>query len=240
MALIECPECKNKISDQAESCPKCGYELKTPAASEKKNKISLNNGNLKYVIIVVAIIAICYFMFGQSSNNNNTGGTGTGNPSSPTTTPSSNSGYSVYTDPYLGISFEIPNGYKVTTDKEGYVYVGQNIDGQGPLIPYIIVGRYDNFNNETTFLNSFTEYMKKECSDLKIVIDLLSGVVGNRTVYGIAYSYSSNNHLIIDNRYAVLINGKVYMVGSKEENTNTSEINSVAEHILSTLTEGGK
>lgn len=240
MALIECPECKNKISDQADSCPKCGYELKAPASGEKKNKISLNNGNLKYVIIVIAIIAICYFMFGQGSNNNNTGSTGTGNPSSPTTTPSSNSGYSVYTDPYLGISFEIPNGYKVTTDKEGYVYVGQNIDDQGPLIPYIIVGRYDNFNNETTFLNSFTEYMKKECSDLKIVIDLLSGVVGNRTVYGIAYSYSSNNHLIIDNRYAVLINGKVYMVGSKEENTNTSEINSVAEHILSTLTEGGK
>ena len=123
MALIECPECKNKISDQAESCPKCGYELKTPAASEKKNKISLNNGNLKYVIIVVAIIAICYFMFGQSSNNNNTGGTGTGNPSSPTTTPSSNSGYSVYTDPYLGISSNSCGNifpYATTQNKSGF------------------------------------------------------------------------------------------------------------------------
>ena len=29
------------------------------------------------------------------------------------------------------------------------------------------------------------------------------------------------------------------MVGSKEENTNTTEINNVVEHILSTLTERG-
>lgn len=27
MALIDCPECKSKISDQAESCPHCGYPL---------------------------------------------------------------------------------------------------------------------------------------------------------------------------------------------------------------------
>lgn len=27
MALIECPECQSQVSDQAESCPKCGYPL---------------------------------------------------------------------------------------------------------------------------------------------------------------------------------------------------------------------
>ena len=37
----------------------------------------------------------------------------------------------------------------------------------------------------------------------------------------------------------VLINGKVYMVASKEENTNSIEINNVVTHILSTLTERG-
>jgi hypothetical protein len=26
MALIECPECKNKVSDQADKCVHCGYE----------------------------------------------------------------------------------------------------------------------------------------------------------------------------------------------------------------------
>ena len=37
------------------------------------------------------------------------------------------------------------------------IYVAKNIDNEGALIPYIVVGRYDNFSNETQFLNSFTE-----------------------------------------------------------------------------------
>ena len=28
MALIKCPECKKRVSDQCENCPKCGYPLK--------------------------------------------------------------------------------------------------------------------------------------------------------------------------------------------------------------------
>lgn len=27
MALINCPECGNSISDQASHCPKCGYQI---------------------------------------------------------------------------------------------------------------------------------------------------------------------------------------------------------------------
>lgn len=236
MALIKCPECNNQISDQADSCPKCGYELKKKAKepeNKEESKSFIKKGNLKYLIIVL-VIAVGAFLFFQQPNNTGTG-TGTEQP----TTPSTNTGYSVYTDAYLGISFEIPSNYKVTTDKEGYIYVGQNIDSKGALIPYIIIGRYDNFNNGVQFLNNFTDYMRKQYSDLKITIDLLSGVIGNRTVYGLAYNYNVNNHLIVDNRYAVVINNKVYMVGSKEENTNTTEINNVVEHILFTLTERG-
>mgnify|MGYP004671580179 FL=1 len=237
MALIKCPECNNQISDQADSCPKCGYELKKKAKeaeNKEESKSFIKKGNLKYLIIVL-VIAGGAFLFFQQPNNNTGTGTGTEQP----TTPPTNTGYSVYTDAYLGISFEIPSNYKVTTDKEGYIYVGQNIDSKGALIPYIIIGRYDNFNNGVQFLNNFTDYMRKQYSDLKIIIDLISGVIGNRTVYGLAYSYNVDNHLIIDNRYAVVINNKVYMVGSKEENTNTTEINNVVEHILSTLTERG-
>ena len=81
--------------------------------------------------------------------------------------------------------------------------------------------------------------MKKEYSDLVISIDLVSGTIGDKLVYGIAYNYTSSGHLIVDNRYAVNINNKIYMIGSKEENTNTTEINNVVEHIITTLTEGG-
>lgn len=226
MALIKCPECNNKVSDQADSCPKCGYELKK-TNTEKVKKVS--KGNLKYLIIGLVIIVGGYLIFGKPTDNNEQ-----------KTTPSSNSGYSVYSDSNLGISFEIPSSYKVMTDKEGFIYVGQNVDNEGVLIPYLIVGRYDQFNNEVQFLNSFTDYMREQYNDLKIIIDLVSGTIGNKTVYGIAYSYNSDNHVVIDNRYATVINNKVYMVATKEENTNTDEINSVAEHILSSLTEGGK
>ncbi len=237
MALIKCPECNNQISDQADSCPKCGYELKKKAKeteNKEESKSFIKKGNLKYLIIVLVII-VGAFLFFQQPNNNTGTGTGTEQP----TTPSTNTGYSIYNDAYLDISFEVPSNYKVTTDKEGYIYVGKNIDSKGALIPYIIIGRYDKYNNGVQFLNNFTDYMRKQYSDLKITIDLLSGVIGNRTVYGLAYNYNVNNHLIVDNRYAVVINNKVYMVGSKEENTNTTEINNVVEHILSTLTERG-
>ena len=249
MALIKCPECGNQISDKAESCPKCGYELnkKSDSVTTNANKIAssfANKGNFKYILIILAIIVVGFLVFNQPSNNTGTGtggtgtgGTGTGGTGQPTT-PSTN-GNQVYNDPYLGISFQVPSGYKVATDKEGYIYVGRNIDSQGALIPYIIIGRYDKYTSEVQFLNDFTTYMKKQYSDLKVTIDLLSGTIGNKTVYGLAYNYTSSGHLVVDNRYAILVNGKVYMVGSKEENTNSTEINNVVTHILSTLTERG-
>ena len=27
MALIKCPECKHEVSDKAETCPNCGYNV---------------------------------------------------------------------------------------------------------------------------------------------------------------------------------------------------------------------
>lgn len=250
MALIKCPECGNQISDKAESCPKCGYELnkkETPTTSDNKVASSfINKGNIKYILIILAIIVAGFLFFNQNNNNTGTGtgGTGTGGTGTGGTgteqpaTPSTN-GTQVYNDPYLGISFQVPSGYKVTTDKEGYIYVGKNIDDQGPLIPYLIVGRYDNYTSEVQFLNDFTTYMKKQYSDLQIIINLVSGVIGNRTVYGLAYSYTSSGHLVIDNRYAILVNGKVYMIASREENTNSNEINNAVNCIISTLTERG-
>jgi hypothetical protein len=32
MALLQCPECSNEVSDKAVACPKCGYPLQAAAA----------------------------------------------------------------------------------------------------------------------------------------------------------------------------------------------------------------
>ena len=80
--------------------------------------------------------------------------------------------------------------------------------------------------------------MRGKHNDLQITIDLVSGVIGNKTTYGLAYNYYVDNHLVVDNRYAVVINNKVYMIGSKEENINTTEINNVVEQVIRSLAEG--
>lgn len=235
MALINCPECGNKISDQAETCPKCGYELKEKktVTSDQIKEIK-SKWNNKYLIIIALVVG-AFFLLNQPKTNSNTG-TGNGGGSTPSP---NNNGYMVYQDK-TGLNFEYPSNYKVAVGNDGLIYVAQNIDNQGALIPYIMIGKYSGYNNETKFLTDFTSYISKEYSDLKIIIDLLSGTIGNRTVYGIAYSYTSSGHLVIDNRYAVLINNQIYMVGTKEENTNSGEINAIARHILETLTEGGR
>jgi hypothetical protein len=41
MALIECPECKNPISDKAIACPGCGYPLAEDRRHSTRHEFSL-------------------------------------------------------------------------------------------------------------------------------------------------------------------------------------------------------
>ena len=108
----------------------------------------------------------------------------------------------------------------------------------------VVVGRPagegKNYNDGAKFLNEFTEYIRREYPDMIITIDLLSGTINGKTTYGIQYKYTVNGRIVIDNRYAIVINNKVYMMGSKEENVNSAEINKVVENVIATFTEGGK
>ena len=54
---------------------------------------------------------------------------------------------------------------------------------------------------------------------------MLSSYIGDKYVYGIQYTYTSNGHIVVDNRYAFLVGNSMYLVTTKEENTNTAEIN---------------
>ena len=58
MALIQCPECNNEISDQARKCKFCGYPI-------RKSKTSKHKFGKKFIIIVACIfllIAISIFV----------------------------------------------------------------------------------------------------------------------------------------------------------------------------------
>ena len=57
MALIKCPECKHEISDKAEICPNCGYNvgrfIKSPKVKQRKRII-------KTVIICALFVYVLY------------------------------------------------------------------------------------------------------------------------------------------------------------------------------------
>ena len=65
MAMIECPECKNQVSDRATTCPNCGYPIASYAKKmEKENKKKLlstpsaKKKKLK-ILIISLVVSIC-------------------------------------------------------------------------------------------------------------------------------------------------------------------------------------
>ena len=50
MALIKCPECKKKISDQCDSCPNCGYPLK----ENPKKQVSEETNNERFELVILS------------------------------------------------------------------------------------------------------------------------------------------------------------------------------------------
>lgn len=253
MALIKCPECNSDISDQAEKCPKCGYELKKTEESPKNEKKFKGKVDYKYIILGLLIVVVGFYMLNQRNNTqtgtSSTDSTTQSTPSSgtqpssgsntPATTPGTNQGYVVYNDTNLGVQYEIPASYGTITDNNGLTYVGASIDSDGALIPYIVLGWDSNYNNPVQFLNAFTDELRKTYGDVAITIDLVQGTLGQYSVYGIQYKYNSSGHVVIDNRYVTVINNKIFMIGSKEENVNQQYINDIITVMFNTL-KGGK
>lgn len=230
MALVKCPECDKNISDKAESCPHCGYSFEKKANNNTLETLK-GKWNNKYLLVLLVLLVGGYFIFFNNSNKTNTGGG-----SNPNTElkPNANGNYEFNQN---GKYFEFPTNYKVYVDKNGSIYVGKNIDNDGALIPYILIEKYKNYTDPKVILNELTTEIGKEYSDAVITISLLSAYLGDKHTYGIQYAYTSNGHLVIDNRYAFLLNNSMYLVTTKEENVNTQEINSVTKLIIESLKE---
>jgi len=115
MALIHCPECNAQISDQAESCPKCGNPLKkglvkkaikrenvqvnnpTPnSAQESQTHVTSTSNGMKrstiVLLIILAIISVIVFaiIVTNKSNNNPTTEMNNGSGTNDITTNSNN------------------------------------------------------------------------------------------------------------------------------------------------------
>jgi len=64
MAMITCPECKKKISESADSCPNCGYQL-TPekiAEIKKKEQQALKGYGIGCLSVVIVIVVFFIYL----------------------------------------------------------------------------------------------------------------------------------------------------------------------------------
>ena len=241
MALIQCPECQNMVSDQAEVCPKCGYALKAKEEPPKKEPPKFKGKiDYKYIILGLLIVVVGFFILNQTRSTGTPSGTTTTTPpqtapsgsvTQPSSTGDPSTGNVVYNDTNVHLQYQIPAGYKTCTDQSGLSYVGRYVDSNGALIPYVMLGWSADYTDPAQFLNAMTAELQKTYGDVTITIDMLSAYVGSHYTYGIQYRYTSGGHVVIDNRYATVVDGKLLMVGSKE-------INNVVSLIITTMQKG--
>ena len=54
MTLIKCPECNATVSNTANTCPNCGYNIKKHFTKHD----NVNNNRFVYIVIIVALCVI--------------------------------------------------------------------------------------------------------------------------------------------------------------------------------------
>lgn len=62
MALVQCSECKNKISDQAAACPNCGAPMKGPATASPPSKGKKKTSQTTWVALFLVIGGIVWYL----------------------------------------------------------------------------------------------------------------------------------------------------------------------------------
>lgn len=56
--LVQCPECGNTISEQAEQCPHCGYPLHTHRSTSSAPTTPHTHGNKQWLIACIPLLLI--------------------------------------------------------------------------------------------------------------------------------------------------------------------------------------
>ena len=78
MALIKCPECKKKISDQCANCPQCGYPINKKTQDEEIENSEFNISTKKpfykrvWIWIIAGVILVVLLLGGILFLNSNT------------------------------------------------------------------------------------------------------------------------------------------------------------------------
>ena len=74
MALINCKECNNQISDTASACPKCGAPVDSKATTTPQKKSSSSKIALTVVIVLVCLVGGFALLNQMNISTSSTGG----------------------------------------------------------------------------------------------------------------------------------------------------------------------
>lgn len=67
MALIECPECGEEVSEKAEACPNCGVPLSPRESSDGGENVLTRNRGCGDIFIFGGLLLIVLFLFAVGS-----------------------------------------------------------------------------------------------------------------------------------------------------------------------------
>lgn len=98
-------------------------------------------------------------------------------------------------------------------------------------IPYVMLCTY-HYDSEETFIKDFTEYMKKQYSDLKVTAPAARKTVGDLNCWEIDYTYKVNGYNVKDRRIVVNVNGTTYMFASKEIESRGDTVGNMLEEVI--------
>jgi len=60
MSLIECPDCKKQVSDQAPACPHCGRPIAQAKAAPQNIRVKKSGGEFCKALQLIGAIMLCY------------------------------------------------------------------------------------------------------------------------------------------------------------------------------------
>ena len=126
------------------------------------------------------------------------------------------------------ITVVVPNNAASAVLKGSSYYIYAKKEGK---IPYVMLNVY-KYDSEETFIRDFTEYMRKQYSDLKVSSEATQTTIGDKDCYEIDYSYTISGYQARDRRIVITVNGLTYMFASKEIPSRGDTVGNMLEQVV--------
>ena len=125
------------------------------------------------------------------------------------------------------IRISVPEGKTAVLKGSEYYIYGQH-EGS---IPYVMLRVY-RYDNAEKFITDFTEYMRQQYSDLRVISAAEQKTIGNKRCWEIDFGYTVSGYEVKDRRVIITTGETTYMFASKEIESNGMLIGSMLDDVV--------